>query len=95
MIQMYKYLPIGTIVLLKNGKTLLMIIGYPLNVKADKNKSYDYIACLYPIGIISLRDILCFNHNQIDKVYYMGYKNDKYMKMDEIFQRIGSEANEK
>ena len=67
------YLPIGTVVLLKNAKKRIMITGF--YVKPDKNKDvvYDYTGCLYPEGVISSDKNLVFNHEDIDKVYYVGF----------------------
>ena len=66
-----KYLPLGTVCMLKGGKKALMIIGYcPQAVGNSENeeKMYDYVACLYPEGIISSDQNLVFNHDQIDHI---------------------------
>ena len=34
-----------------------MIIGYCNFIKADKKKLNDYVACLYPEGILNLKEI--------------------------------------
>lgn len=65
-----KYLPIGTVVLLKNGKKRVMIIGFM--VSSDGETIYDYSGCMYPEGVISSTEALVFNHDQIEKIYYMG-----------------------
>lgn len=48
---MKSYLPIGSIVLLKNGKKKVMIYGRRQRRITDEIE-YDYIACLYPEGNI-------------------------------------------
>lgn len=68
-----KYLPIGTVVLLKEGKKRVMITGFCIKPEEDKNKMFDYGACLYPEGIVTTDKTILFNHDQIDKIYYMGY----------------------
>ena len=71
-----KYLPIGSVVLLKNGKKRLMITGFCV-IPNDGDKEYDYSGCLYPEGMLSSDEIAVFNHNQITKVYSAGYSDDE------------------
>ena len=55
-----KYLPIGTIVMLKGGKKRVMICGF-LSINQDTpEKVYDYSGCLYPEGVISTNQTLLF-----------------------------------
>jgi hypothetical protein len=82
-----KFLPIGTVVLLKGGKKELMITSYCVfpqgeviekgkKVETPDGKYYEYGACTYPEGLISSEQIFCFNHDKISKVCYMGYETD-------------------
>lgn len=70
-----KYLPIGTVVLLKGGTKKVMITGFCSVADNDKNKTYDYSGCLYPEGFLSSNQTLLFDHSQIDKLYFIGYQN--------------------
>ena len=70
-----KYLPIGSIVTLKDDLTMHMIVGY-LNKKDDEIK--DYISIYFPYGMITIDAIAYFNHEDIEKIIFSGYKNDKY-----------------
>lgn len=72
-----KYLPIGTVCILKNAKKRLMVTGYAAKGKETGDKMFDYIGCLYPEGVISSDKNLLFNHDQIDKIFYMGYVDDE------------------
>lgn len=83
-----KYLPIGTVCLLKDGKKRIMIIGFCIEPEEEKGKIYDYGACLYPEGIISSDKTILFNHDQIDKIYYMGYVDDEEKKFDNNLKEI-------
>lgn len=78
-----KYLPIGTVVLLKNAKKRLMIIGYCSVDAEKKGKMYDYSGCLYPEGMVDSKQIALFDHNQIAKVFYLGLSDqeDKQFKV--------------
>ena len=79
-----KFLPIGTVVLLKGGKRELMINSYcitPSGDVYDKNgkvdvagQIFDYGACFYPEGMITSDQLFAFNHEQIERICYMGYK---------------------
>ena len=72
-----KYLPIGTVVMLKGGKKRAMITGFCAISEDNKDKIYDYSGCLYPEGFISSNQTLLFDHEQIDKVYHMGLIDDE------------------
>lgn len=72
-----KFLPIGTVVLLKGAKKRLMITGFCSFDEAKKDKAYDYTGCLYPEGIISSKQMALFNHDQIDKIYHLGYQDEE------------------
>lgn len=74
---MEKYLPIGTVCLLKNAKKRVMVTGFAAKGKETGDKMFDYIGCLYPEGVISSDKNLLFNHDQIDKIFYMGYVDDE------------------
>lgn len=70
-----KYLPIGSVVMLKEGTKRTMIIGYYV-ISEDGNK-YDYAACLYPEGVLTSDKTLLFNHDQIDEVYAKGFMDEE------------------
>lgn len=72
-----KYLPIGTIVMLKGGQKRLMITGFCIVSDDDKNKMYDYSGCLYPEGILSANETAVFDHEQIDRVYNEAYTDEE------------------
>lgn len=68
-----KYLPIGTVVMLKGGSKRAMIIGFCAYEDNEKSKLFDYSGCLYPEGLIASNQTLLFNHDQIEKIYYIGF----------------------
>ena len=71
---MNKYLPIGTVVLLKEAEKKLMIIGYGCN---NENKMYDYAGCLYPEGIFNLENLFAFDHEQISHIFHTGFIDEE------------------
>lgn len=72
-----KYLPIGTIVLLRGGQKRIMITGFCCVSNDDQTKTFDYSGCLYPEGFISSDKTLLFDHSQIEKIYYLGYSDEE------------------
>ena len=73
-----KYLPIGTVILLKEGKKRLMITGFcPVANEDGKKKMYDYTGVIYPEGVVSASQMLLFNHAQIEKIFHMGMYKDE------------------
>ena len=100
-----RFLPVGTIVLLNNGKKEIMITSYGVmpqgtiivNGKEEngENKMFDYGGCTYPEGFINPENIICFNHENIAKVCYMGYETDAFNEfnkgLNEIFDKMKKE----
>lgn len=72
-----KYLPIGTVVMLKNGTKRVMITGFCAMSKENEKKIWDYSGCLYPEGFLSSDQTCLFNHSQIEKVYHLGLADDE------------------
>lgn len=81
-----KYLPIGTVVLLKDATKRVMITGYfPMD---EENQVYDYNACLYPEGVLVATKSLAFNHNQIKEIIYMGFEDEETKKFNEELKKM-------
>lgn len=72
-----EYLPIGSVVLLKNGIKKAMVIGIMpvITDKKGEQKSFDYTGVIYPEGLLSMEASFVFNHNQITDVVFRGYEN--------------------
>lgn len=68
-----KFLPIGSIVLLKKTKKKVMVIGFLCKEQDKDSNLYDYIGCDYPEGVISSDINLLFNNDDIDSVICEGY----------------------
>jgi len=78
-----KFLPLGTVVLLKNADRKIMITGYVTYDTEQPEKVYDYCGCIYPEGVISTDKNLLFDHTQIEKVIYMGYVDEEQKSFQE------------
>ena len=72
-----KFLPIGTVVKLNGGAKRVMITGFCTIASDDNSTMYDYCGCLYPEGVVSSDKNLLFDHNQIAKIYALGYSDDE------------------
>ncbi len=91
---MDKFLPIGTVVLLKGGKKEVMITSYcifPNNTELKDGKEipaqkkiYEYGGCIYPEGILDSNMVCAFNHNQIEKITYMGYQTEQQKELSRV-----------
>lgn len=93
-----KFLPIGTVVLLKEAKKKLMITGFCVMAQETGNKMYDYSGCIYPEGYLSSDKNCLFDHSQIDKIFYLGFRNDEEVefknKLNEVYNQTINKQNE-
>lgn len=88
-----KYLPLGTVVLLKNAEKKLMITGFCTMQEEKPGVMYDYNGCLYPEGYLKSNQTLLFNHDQIAKIYHMGYESDEQKAFTERLKKAVNERN--
>ncbi|MBQ4528362.1 MAG: DUF4176 domain-containing protein [Clostridia bacterium] len=72
---MYKnMLPVGSVVLLKEGDKKVMICGR-VQTRSGDEVIYDYSACYYPEGIMDPRKMTFFNRDDIERVYFIGFQD--------------------
>jgi hypothetical protein len=69
------YLPLGSVVRLKDGKKNIMIYGRRQR-DLKEGKIYDYIACLHPEGNLNEQFMYLFNREHIAEVLFMGYQDE-------------------
>ena len=86
-------LPIGSVVLLKEAEKRLMIYGIKQINEAD-GKVYDYIACLYPEGNIGEEYNYLFNHDDIEKVDFIGYVDAEFQLFRETLAKELAEMSQ-
>lgn len=79
-----KFLPIGTVVLLKNAEKRIMITGFASMSPETGDVIFDYSGCAYPEGFLNYNEVAVFNHEQIDKVFFMGYADEE----EEEFKKV-------
>ncbi len=90
-----KFLPIGSVVTLKDKSKKVMIIGYA-SVDSDKlDQIYDYCACLFPEGIIRTDQNLLLNHEDIEEIISLGYVDEEQKDFNATLKELLSEENRK
>ena len=67
-------LPIGSIVLLKEGTKKLMVFGIR-QTDAQSGREYDYSGVLYPEGNLGNETWFLFDDENIEKVFFRGYED--------------------
>lgn len=92
-----RFLPIGTVVLLKDGKKNVMITSYLIFAKGEskEKKLFDYGGCTFPEGIIESNYAVGFNHDQIEKVVHMGLENNDQKKLSDTLNTNYDEIKKK
>lgn len=77
-------LPIGSIVILKDGEQPLMIYGIMqldgVGGLFKKPKEYDYVSVLYPQGNLGGGMTFLFNHEDIKEIIFRGYEDEERTK---------------
>ena len=90
-----KLLPIGSVVLLKNGRKKLVVMGI-LQAKTQKDgtvKGYDYLGVPYPEGYVGPESGLLFHHEDIQEMVFTGYQNRERELLVEGMQEILEQAD--
>ena len=72
-----KYLPIGTVVMLKDGTKRVMITGFCSMEGGNESKVWEYSGCMYPEGFLSSNQTCLFDHQQIETIYHLGLAEDE------------------
>lgn len=88
-------LPIGSVVMLKNGTKPVMIFGYMQQSQTRPGEMADYIGVPYPEGNISIAVQVGFQMTDIKEVLFEGYRTkefepwQKLLKLCEIRHQTG------
>ena len=75
-------LPIGSIISVE-GKDL-MICSYIKDDALIEGKHFDYLCCLYPVGLT--KDSLLVNKQDIERVKFIGYQSPDFNKLKELIK---------
>lgn len=81
------FLPLGSVVRVKNASSSIMVtqrvVGIPYK---DKQYLAHYLGCVYPIGVDGKQNWY-FNIDDIEEVYFKGYRDEDEDSMQEILNR--------
>ena len=89
-----RYLPLGTVCLLKGANKRLMIIGFCIIEENKPDKTYDYMGCVYPEGVLSTSETLLFNHDQIERIDYLGFSDHEEKNFKKLLvQHMSKKSN--
>lgn len=84
-------LPIGSVVLLKEGKKRIMITGVK-QTNAEDSKEYDYIGVMYPEGYMGDIGQFLFDHVDVEEVYFYGFIDEEregfIQELDKFYKQI-------
>lgn len=87
---MKKYLPIGSVVLLKDSKKRIMIMGVKQK-QANSEKVWDYCACLYPQGLLDPEKLYLFDSEQIERLYFIGFQDGEGLAFQQYLGNLEKE----
>lgn len=79
---MQRYLPIGSVIKLKDIEKRIMICGW-FQVKEDGTE-YDYSGCMFPEGIINSDELVLFNDTDVETVFFIGMQDVEQMHYKEL-----------
>ena len=80
-------LPVGSIVLLKEGEKKLMVCGIKQSDASGDGREYDYLGVLYPEGHIGDQFQYLFNHEDIAEIFFRGYQDQE---RDEFLTKLAA-----
>ena len=89
MMKAEEYLPVGTVISLRDAIRKIMIIGIMQEQrKEEQTVFYDYAGVIFPEGLITAKSIILFNHKDINDVVFRGYENPE---RQDFIVRLGKE----
>ncbi|MCI9102050.1 MAG: DUF4176 domain-containing protein [Lachnospiraceae bacterium] len=72
-----QFLPIGSVVQLKNSTACVMIAGYLPTGPSRPGYVWDYSGMKFPLGYVADNEIYCFDQDQIETVHALGYQDQE------------------
>ena len=87
-------LPIGSVVLVGDSKKRVMIVGVCQQGGSAETKIWDYTGVLFPEGYLDAQKMFLFNHEQITRIFALGYQDAEQLafkeKAEETLKNIRS-----
>ena len=86
--------PIGTVVLLKEMEKRVMIYGRFQREK-ETGEDYDYAGCFYPEGLQDSSEIMLFNHENIELLFFVGFQDpEEFAYREHVAELFAMETSE-
>lgn len=82
-----KYLPIGSVLLMKEAQKRVMITGYAVKSPEHGDKIWDYVGCMWPEGMLAPDKNLLFDHKDIHQIFAIGYTDEEQKKFIEVLEK--------
>jgi len=81
-----KLLPLGSVVILKDGNQKLSVIGRGQLYDQEGTIGYfDYSSVFYPDGLLDVEQLYFFNHEDIEELIFEGYSDEDEAEFLEMF----------
>lgn len=91
---MKSLLPLGTVVLLKDMDKRVMIYGRFQQEKATET-AFDYVGCFYPEGLQDSSEVMLFNHEDVELLFFIGFQDpEEFAYREKIVEYFNNEKNE-
>lgn len=83
-------LPIGSVVLLKDAKKKIVIMGIMQMKQMETGDTvvYEYMGVPYPEGYLGQETGLLFNHQDIKEIVFKGYINEERDYFVDVIEKI-------
>ena len=65
-----------------------MICGR-IQTRAGETIIYDYSACYFPEGIIDPKHMFFFNHDAIDRIFFIGFQDSEELSYQDAINNMG------
>lgn len=89
-------LPIGTVIITKDGNIPLMIVSRGALFEQDGKVGYfDYSAVPYPTGITNGEEFAFFNREDVESIIFFGYINSDEQLFAENYDELISKSEYK
>ena len=91
-----RYLPIGSVIRLKDSSACTMIAGYLPTGPARPGYVWDYSGFKFPLGYVKDDEIYCFDQDQIEEVLALGYQDSEQFafsrSLEEMTEKLKADA---
>ncbi len=88
------YLPIGSVVRLKNGEKRLMIFGIIQSEVDNPKNQYDYIGVPYPEGNMGDEYQYLFYHEDIEELHFKGFEDiERQIFINKLIEHFNDSEN--